>query len=72
MRLQLEAVRDEIVDAAWTTVDIEVAITCGAVEVVVMLGGDRGKLVSIVPATDRDVHEIAGFLKTSNCSIDRS
>ena len=71
MVFQLEAFGDELVQAPRASVDIEVSIAAGAVEVVVVGRCRTGQFVPICAAGHRDAHNIACSLEFAHGSVDR-
>ena len=72
MRLELEAVGDELLESARASFDVVDPVAGRAVEVVVVLGCNGGEFIAIGPTRDRDAHDHAAFLKTANYAVDRS
>lgn len=70
MVLEFEAFREHLLQSAGASLQIEESIAGVAVEVVVMLGGDARRLVSIASAGNRNAGDFAHFLKAANHAID--
>ena len=70
MVLELESLRDKLVQAAWAAMDIEESIAGGAMKMVVVRGGDTCQFISIASTGHIHNAQIAIFLKSANSSVD--
>lgn len=70
MILELESLRDKLVQATWAAMDIEESIAGGAMKVVVVRGGDTRQFISIASTGHIHNAQIAILLKTANSSVD--
>ena len=72
MRLECESLWQQLAESTGTTIDIEVPITCRAMEVVVVFGCNSREFISIAAACHGNTDDLAAFLKTANYAVDRS